>query len=206
MVAADAGTVSELNRRARADRVAAGQVAEHGLTVADGQTAGVGDEVVTRLNKRNLSTGKGHVKNGDRWTVTATNEDGSMVVRRAGGGGSVVLPADYVRENVELGYAVTAHRAQGRTVDTAHAMVTATTTREVMYVEATRGREANHLYVDTHYDPDPDTSHDGMAEPQTGREVLEAASATRVRSAPPPRPSGSRGTTQSRSPRLQPSI
>jgi conjugative relaxase-like TrwC/TraI family protein len=175
MVAADAGTVSELNRRARADRVAAGQVTEHGLTVADGQTAGVGDEVVTRLNKRNLSTGKGYVKNGDRWTVTATNEDGSMVVRRAGGGGSAVLPADYVRENVELGYAVTAHRAQGRTVDTAHAMVTATTTREVIYVEATRGRQANHLYVDTQYDPDPDTSHDGMVEPQTSREVLEAA-------------------------------
>jgi conjugative relaxase-like TrwC/TraI family protein len=174
MVAADAGTVLELNRRARADRVVTGQVAEQGPIVADGQTAGVGDVVVTRLNKRSLSTGKGYVKNGDRWTVTATNEDGSMVVQRAGGGGVLVLPANYVRDHVELGYAVTAHRAQGRTVDTAHAMVTATTTREVLYVEGTRGRGANHLYVDTHYDPDPNTSHDGMMEPQTGREVLEA--------------------------------
>ncbi len=175
MVAADADTVSELNRRARGTRVAAGLVAEQGLTVADGQTAGVGDEVVTRLNKRTLSTAKGYVKNGDRWTVTATNKDGSMLVRRAGGGGSIVLPADYVRDNVELGYAVTAYQAQGRTLDTAHAMVTATTTREVLYVEATRGREANHLYVDTHHNPDPDTSHDGMVEAQTGRQVLEAA-------------------------------
>ena len=173
MIAADAGTVSELNRRARADLVAAGRVAEHGLSVADGQTAGVGDRVVTRLNQRKFCTGTGYVKNGDRWTVTATSEDGSMVVQRAGGGGSVVLPADYVRDHVELGYAVNAHRAQGRTVDTAHAMVAATSTREVMYVEATRGREANHLYVDTHYDPDPDTSHDGMVEPQTARDLLE---------------------------------
>ena len=193
MVAADADTVSELNRRARGTRVAAGLAAEQGLTVADGQTAGVGDEVVTRLNKRTLSTAKGYVKNGDRWTVTATNKDGSMLVRRAGGGGSIVLPADYVRDNVELGYAVTAYQAQGRTLDTAHAMVTATTTREVLYVEATRGREANHLYVDTHHNPDPDTSHDGMVEAQTGRQVLEAALATRVRSAPLARPSGSRG-------------
>ncbi len=60
-----------------------------------------------------------------------------------------MLPADYVREHVELGYATTAHRAQGRTVDTAHAYVTATTLREPLYVMATRGRESNRLYVDT---------------------------------------------------------
>ena len=78
-----------------------------------------------------------------------------MTVQRANGGGVVVLPADYVAEHVELAYASTAHRAQGRTVDTAHAMVSPTTTREVLYVSATRGRESNRLYVDTHYDPDP---------------------------------------------------
>ena len=54
MVAPDSATVSELNGRARADRVASGLVAEAGLTVADGQLAGVGDEVVTRENNRLL--------------------------------------------------------------------------------------------------------------------------------------------------------
>ena len=82
------------------------------------------------------------------------------------------MPADYVREHVELAYASTAHRAQGRTVDTAHAMVAPTTTREVLYVSATRGKEANRLYVDTHYDPDPQTSHDEALEPMTAKEVL----------------------------------
>ena len=172
MVAGDAATVAELNRRARSGRVAVGQVAEHGRAVADGQIAGVGDEVVTRQNERRLATGKGFVKNGDRWTVTATNDDGSMVVQRAGGRGSVVQPAHYVAEHVELGYATTAHRAQGRTVDTAHAIVSPTTTREVLYVSATRGRDSNRLYVDTAYDPDPATSHEGLAEPQTARQVL----------------------------------
>lgn len=149
IIAGDRETVTELNRRARADLVAAGQVTEDGLALAGGSVAGVGDRVVTRQNERSLLTGRRRVKNGDAWTVTATSTDGSMTVRRPGGGGEVVLPADYVREHVELGYATTAHRAQGRTVDTAHAMVAATTSREVLYVAATRSREANHLYVDT---------------------------------------------------------
>ena len=72
-----------------------------------------------------LATGRGWVKNGDRWTVTATWEDGRMTVRRTNGGAEVTLPAGYVAEHVELAYASTAHRAQGRTVDTAHALVSA---------------------------------------------------------------------------------
>jgi len=96
------------------------------------------------------------------------------------GGRQVVLPADYVRQHVELGYATTAHRAQGRTVDTAHAFVSVTTQREVLYVAATRGRESNRLYVDTMYDPDADTQHGLPAERDAGdvlRQVLEARGA-----------------------------
>jgi hypothetical protein len=84
----------------------------------------------------------------------------------------VVLPAAYVTDHVELDYASTAHRAQGRTVDTAHAMVSPTTSREVLYVSTTRGRDVNRLYVDTHYDPDPQTSHGESANPATVTEVL----------------------------------
>ena len=74
--------------------------------------------------------------------------------------------------HVELAYTTTAFRAQGRTVDTAHAMVSPTTTREVLYVSTTRGRESNRLYVDVAYDPDPATGHDGAVRPQTARDVL----------------------------------
>ena len=174
MIAGDGATVTELNRRARADRVAAGAVAGEGLALAGGQEAGVGDEVVTRQNNRHLTTGRRWVRNGDRWSVTATNADGSMAVRRAKGAAVVVLPADYVAEHVELAYACTAHRVQGRTVDTAHAMVSPTTTREVLYVSMTRGRSSNRLYVDTAYDPDPATGHVGTQRPQDAREVLAA--------------------------------
>ena len=85
MVAPDAASVALLNQRARADRVAAGAVNEDGLAVADGMVAGIGDEVLTRQNDRRLVTGARWVKNGDRWVVTGTHDDGSMTVKRAGG-------------------------------------------------------------------------------------------------------------------------
>ena len=163
-IANDNDTVTELNQRARADRVAAGEVAEEGVTTANGSVVGVGDVVVTRQNDRRLVTGRGWVKNGDEWIVTAIGDDGAVTVGRRSGrrdspAGQVVLPRDYVAEHVELGYATTVHRAQGRTADTAHAFVNATTHREGLYVAATRGREANRLYVDTLYDPDSETAH-----------------------------------------------
>ena len=172
MLAGDTATVNELNARARGDRVASGVVVEEGVDVAGAMTAGANDLVVTRENNRRLTTGTNWVKNGDEWTVSATHADGSMTVTRVSGHGSVVLPASYVAENVELAYASTAHRAQGRTVDTTHAFASPTTTREVLYVALTRGSESNHLYVDTHYDPDPSTGHDGMTEIPSALEVL----------------------------------
>jgi conjugative relaxase-like TrwC/TraI family protein len=172
MIAPDSATVGELNRRARADLVAQDRVADDGLELGEGRRAGGGDEVVTRQNSRVLTTGRRWVKNGDRWVVTATHEDGSMVVKRKNGMGEVVLPADYVASHVDLAYATTAHRAQGATVDTAHALISPTTTREVLYVAATRGTQSNRLYVNTSYDPDPATSHDELTEVQTMRDVL----------------------------------
>ena len=93
MIAGDLGSVSELNERARAERIAAGEVEERGLDVAGGGTAGVGDKVVTRQNDRRLGTGRGWVRNGDQWTVTDTHPDGSMTLQRVKGTGRVVLPA-----------------------------------------------------------------------------------------------------------------
>jgi len=172
MLAGDTVTVNELNARARRERVASGFVVEEGVDVAGAMTAGVNDLVVTRENDRRLTTGTGWVKNGDMWTVSATHADGSMSVAGVNGHGSVVLPARYVAEHVELAYASTAHRAQGRTVDTAHAFASPTTTREVLYVALTRGSNSNHIYVDTHYDPDPSTGHDGLTEIPSAVEVL----------------------------------
>jgi conjugative relaxase-like TrwC/TraI family protein len=179
MVAADQATVDELNQRARTDLITAGKVTPDGVRVGDGSTLGAGDRVVTRLNQRNLTTPGGWVKNGHQWTVTAAHADGSLTVHRTGKPGAATrLPAEYVREHVELGYATTAHRAQGRTVDTCHAYLNAATLREPLYVMATRGRESNRLYVDTACSsPDGDTTHDPGPHMQVG-EVLDKVIAT----------------------------
>ena len=172
MLASDTTTVNKLNARARAERIASGAVVDEGVDVAGAMTAGVNDLVVTRENNRRLLADTGWVKNGGVWTVSAIHDDGSLTVTRIDGDGSVVLPARYVTEHVELAYATTVHRAQGRTVDTAHAFVSPTTTREVLYVALTRGSESNHLYVDTQYNPDPDTGHDGLTAIPSALEVL----------------------------------
>jgi conjugative relaxase-like TrwC/TraI family protein len=181
MIAPDNQTVLELNQRARADRLTSGHVQAEGVNTASDAVIGVGDLVVTRQNNRRLATGTGWVKNGDQWVVTATKPDGAITVTRSDRSGTthgqVTLPADYVRDHVQLGYATTAHGTQGRTVDTAHAYVTATTNREVLYVAATRGRDSNRLYVDTCYDPDPDTAHQPQAI-QEAADVLRQVLAT----------------------------
>ncbi|MEW1976548.1 MobF family relaxase [Microbacterium profundi] len=178
MIAGTGEMVAQLNERARADLIETGQVEADGLRLHDGTTAGVGDLVVTRLNDRRLSIGRAWVKNGDRWHVTRRYDDGSLAVRRLGRGDqphgkALVLPAKYVREELELGYASTVHRAQGASVDTAHALVDPeTSSRELFYVAMTRGKHRNHVYVivpdpheiEAHLDqPEPLTVTDRLA-------------------------------------------
>jgi ATP-dependent exoDNAse (exonuclease V) alpha subunit len=92
--------------------------------------------------------GRDFVKNGDTWTVAGIHPDGSIDVLHRQHAGAIRLPAAYVAREVELGYAVTAHRAQGMTVDTAHApLVGNDTSREALYVAASRGRQGSQLYV-----------------------------------------------------------
>lgn len=98
------------------------------------------------MRRMQLKAGRDLVMNGATWTVTAVSGDGSITVRHLRHEAEVRLPVSYVERDVELAYAVTAHRAQGMTVDTTHTLVTDDTTREALYVAATRGRTANHLY------------------------------------------------------------
>lgn len=158
--------VRALNERARADRLLLeGAVDGRELVLGDGSRASIGDVVITRRNDRTLRTSAGGwVKNGDQWFITDIRRDGSVLVNRVDPRrrGKAVLPREYVGENLDLGYAVTAHRAQGVTVDTAHVVVTPTTTRENLYVSMSRGRESNIAYValdqpdDSHTTPEPD--------------------------------------------------
>jgi len=161
LIAESSAMVTTLNQRARADVILAGQVDVRAeVRLHDDTEASVGDAIITRRNDRELRIGRGWVRNGSRWTITAIGADGSLRVRPAGRrwGATVWLPAEYVAEHVELGYAVTAYRAQGVTVDTGHTLIEPDATRENFYVAMTRGRLGNTAYVSINR-PDDDHIH-----------------------------------------------
>lgn len=151
MIASTNEAVTKLNDLAQAHAIEHGQVSTGAGAVAlhNSSRAHLGDTIVTRKNARRLvvNSGQDFVKNGDLWRVTDLHDDGRITAQHTGHGGKVTLPAGYVQESVELGYASTIHRAQGSTVDTAHALVDASTDRAGAYVALTRGRENNQLYV-----------------------------------------------------------
>ena len=176
LIAGDAATVTGLNERARADLILTGRVrAANGVELHDRTSASTGDVIVTRRNDRRLRTRRGWVRNGARWRVRAVRADGSLLVQvlEARRGGRVLLPAAYVREHVELGYAVTPYRVQGLTADTGHVVVNSRTTREQFYVGMTRGRLSNtaHVALD-HTDDAHSTRHPADEPPMSARAVL----------------------------------
>ena len=184
LIAADNATVAELNTQARAGRIRDGLVEQAGVRLHDDTIAGIGDVVVTRANRRDLRTSSGTwVRNGDLWTVSARDDDGSLLVQRNHRAmdrnrhpSTLRLPASYVAEHVELGYATTAHRAQGMTVDATFALLRPGMSRELAYVALTRGRQENHAFIATDI---ADLAYDGVPAPeQSGRQILEQILAT----------------------------
>jgi conjugative relaxase-like TrwC/TraI family protein len=186
LIAPDNETVLMLNERAQADRVIQGVVdAEHTLALRDGLRAGSGDIIIARRNDRRLQDDQGaFVRNGTLLEVLEINaREGSLRARNKLTGAIVHLGSSYLQSSIELGYATTAHRSQGITVDTAHTVVTpGRLTRELLYVSMTRGRDSNAAYVSEN-DPDEDEILDPAA--QTGwrgilAQVLAAEGAERT--------------------------
>ncbi|MCA0306137.1 MAG: relaxase domain-containing protein [Actinobacteria bacterium] len=139
--------VAALNAAARQARLAGHRTGRE-TALADGNHASVGDTILTRRNDRTLTSGQlAWVRNGDRWTVTAVHPDGSLDVQHLRNHNRLTLPADYVHESVELGYATTIHTAQGVTADTCHGLLTGEEDRQLAYTMLTRGRHTNHAWL-----------------------------------------------------------
>lgn len=122
----------------------------------------VGDVILTRRNDYQLTTDAGDVvRNGQRWQIEQIHADGSLTARRRDETqASVTLPAKYVAEHVQLGYASTGHAAQGATVDVCRVVAgVGQVDRAGVYVPMTRGKHENHLYLMDKQPGDPDTAH-----------------------------------------------
>lgn len=147
--------------------------------LADGTTVGVGDRIATRRNDPTLATDRGgRVRNRHTWIVSAVGDDGSLTTASVERG-EVTLPASYVADHVELGWAVTGYGNQGDTVEVGIAVLEPGTTRSHAYVAMTRGRDTNIVLI-------PDAT--GVADPaETLTEMIsrtprnDSALATRTR-------------------------
>lgn len=121
-----------LNEAARAHMRAEGQLGQE-ITVETsfGERAfAAGERILFRRNERNLG-----VKNGTLGTVIGI-EGGKLMVMTDTSHAVAVDPSGY--QDFDHGYAINIHRAQGVTVDEAHALVTRGYDRHLAYVGFTR--------------------------------------------------------------------
>ena len=159
LMAADHALRRELSRRIRDDLIALGIVAPGpAVTIADGTKASPGDLIICTRNDHRVEAGEPGrtLANGDLLRIEAVTPDG-LVVRRALDAdprtgqrrwtSQTFLYAAYAE--AELGYAVTDHAAQGRTVHTGLAVISGVEDRPHAYVALTRGTDLNLAYVFT---------------------------------------------------------
>jgi len=157
LMAADHSLRRELSRRIRDDLARLGRVRPGpSVRIADGARASCGDLIVCTRNDHAVEAEeRGRtLANGDLLRIEAITP-GGLLVRRA-------LDADPQSgrrrwtdrqflfanfEDAELGYAVTDHAAQGRTVSAGLAVITGSEDRQHAYVALSRGTCDNTAYA-----------------------------------------------------------
>lgn len=136
-------TVQRLNRQARVVAAQPGLLAGP-LVVAGDREFQAGDRVVCLKNRSRLG-----VLNGDLATVTAVDTDQrTITIQLDRTEHPVTIPSWYLDDgNLDWGYALTGHKAQGATARRAHTVAGPGVDREWIYVTMSRGREANTVYL-----------------------------------------------------------
>ena len=205
LMAAEHALRRELSRRIRDDLITLGIVAPGpAVRIADGATASPGDLIICTRNDHTVEAGEPGrtLANGDLLRIEAVTA-GGLVVRRA-------LDADPATgqrrwtdrtflhqhfSDAELGYAVTDHVAQGRTVHTGLAVMTGTEDRQHAYVALSRGTDANYAYVFTTSPKRADPVPGPRPAPELARHDHIQAERDRVRApdAPPAAPGAALG-------------
>jgi hypothetical protein len=160
LIAADHERCAELSRRVRDDLVHLGIVdGSREAVLSRGTRTGAGDVIIGRRNDHQLEAGEAGrtLANGDVMRVEAVRDDGTLLVRRRtdrdpatgarGWSDGVFEFADL--GNAELGYAITAHSAQGLTVSVGLPVVTGQESRQWLYSAMTRGAQSNEAIVFT---------------------------------------------------------
>jgi TrwC relaxase/AAA domain len=151
LLAGSNSEAAELSRRVQAKLIQLGAVQRPRASLADGNQAGTGDLIRARVNTT-INAGGRELTNRDTLKITGWHGPHAQVRRRELDGtwtSPFLIPRTYLADSAELDYAGNTHVGQGRTVDTAHLLVTATLSRRSLYVGMTRGRESNTAHIVT---------------------------------------------------------
>jgi conjugative relaxase-like TrwC/TraI family protein len=180
-----------LNRLARQLRRANGELGPVELETSEGRHFGVGDRVVARFVARELHVDgdpSAYVRNGATGTVVAVETAGLCVDFE--GIGVIALPQSFIDEHagpggrtdvgIDHAYAVTSYAVQGSTFERSTSRIDAGATRSETYVDVTRGRRANHLFLTQAPDP-----LDGESLPKAPDPDLPVAVSDRLRRSGP---------------------
>ena len=151
LLAGSNSEAAELSRRVQAKLIQLGTVQRPQAALSDGNQAGTGDLIRARLNTK-INAGGRELTNRDTLKITGWKGSNAEVRRRELDGtwtSPFLVPRAYLADSAELDYAGNTHVGQGRTVDTAHLLVTGTLSRRSLYVGLTRGRESNTAHIVT---------------------------------------------------------
>lgn len=186
-------TRRQLNRLAHLLRHVNGELGDAEIRASGDRAFAVGDRITARAPNRDLHVeGDRHayVRNGALGTVVAVHKDRRDRERDTlavafDGIGRIEIPRSFFdlhrtsagrpEVGIDHAYALTSYAVQGSTRDISTSRVDATATRSETYVDITRGREENHLYLTATTDP-----LDGEALPRIPPPPADVAVAERL--------------------------
>lgn len=151
MLAGRRWQVEQLNTAAQTALVTAGTLDPATAIDLDRTRYMVGDQVICTRNDRRAG-----LINGQQATITSTDPDRPHLQAVGADGQPVPIPWAYAHAGrLQLGYAMTIHKAQGVTVDVALLAGDDRLFNEAGYVGLSRGRHTNHIYTVAQADPTP---------------------------------------------------
>ena len=151
LLAGSNAEAADLARRVQAKLTQLGTIGPPQAALSDGNHAGIGDLIRARLNTHIDADGR-PLTNRDTLQIAAFRGPDAEVRRQHLDGTWTEpfrVPRAYLAASAELAYAGNVHVAQGRTVDTAHLLVTDSLSRQALYVGMTRSRQSNTAHVVT---------------------------------------------------------
>jgi conjugative relaxase-like TrwC/TraI family protein len=158
-----------LNRLAQTMRRQLGELGDTEIVASGDRRYAVGDEVVARMGDRGLhppGQPGAYVRNGARGTVIAVQhgaDAADQLLIDFQDLGAITVPRAFFDEHtdpwgrtdvgIDHAYAVTSYAVEGLTFRESSSHVDPQSTRPEVYVDITRGRDANHVFVTRADDP-----------------------------------------------------